>query len=193
MSEMRTLLNKYRALYPDAELSDDLNRIVTGSSPFAEPSSASGSPRPPASQPPSSIMSPLSPVTAMYMNDFEPEFDPSDDEISARNNLAKNFENLHIHHESFLGKSSSMMFLQAALESKQEYVVGGPTTISAGEPTPQQTSASSSDYGKGKGKEVPSSARTDTFMNMPRLLANRRLEYWQEVSVSSVKPSCLSR
>ncbi|KAI0790231.1 hypothetical protein BC629DRAFT_397958 [Irpex lacteus] len=35
MSEMRTLLNKYRALYPDAELSDDLNRIVTGSSPFA--------------------------------------------------------------------------------------------------------------------------------------------------------------
>ncbi|KAI0092310.1 fungal-specific transcription factor domain-containing protein [Irpex rosettiformis] len=184
MSEMRTLLNKYRALYPDAELSDDLNRIVSGSSPFAEQSSANGSPRPSA-QPPSSIMSPLSPVTTIDMNDAEPELDPSDDEIKARNNLAKSFETLSIHHDNFLGKSSSMMFLQAALESKQDYVAG-PANKSlqvdasgSGLSSLPGLELASSDKEKRKRKELEGS-EIPTTVRKPQLLEFKRLEYWEE-------------
>ena len=202
MSEMRTLLNKYRALYPDAELSDDLNRIVSGSSPFAEPASAGGSPRPSSSQAPPSIMSPLSPVSAMDSNDAEPEFDPSDDEITARNNLAKNFDNLSIHQDNFLGKSSSMMFLQAALESKQDYVTGGPPSIQSvvgaahGDGVPLATFEAKDDKGKGK----LSREDTPTAVKIPiNLLETKRIEYWQEQSVRSyyssrpdLSPLCVS-
>jgi hypothetical protein len=184
MSEMRTLLNKYRQLYPDAELSEDLNRIVSGASPFPEAASITNSPRPSAStaafpSSASSIVSPLSPASTIDLNDPEPEFDPSDDEISARKNLAQMFDNMHLYtgHDNFLGKSSSMMFLQAALESKQEYFVSGSPKLPYARP---QNDAPSS---------LPSNARekgktpAHVPLKVPMLLETKRIEYWQEHSV----------
>lgn len=52
------------------------------------------------------------------------DLDPSDDEITARDTLAQSFETFSIYpgHDHFLGKSSSLMFLQTAIDMKQEYV-----------------------------------------------------------------------
>ncbi|KAI0692333.1 fungal-specific transcription factor domain-containing protein [Cytidiella melzeri] len=170
MSEMRTLLNKYRQLYPDAELSDDLNRIVSGASPFAETASGTGpaSRRPSTSTPTPSMMSPLSPPMAVDLNltNGDAEFDLSDDEISAHNNLSKSFQNLSLYknHHTFQGKSSSMMLVQAALESKQDYVVGAPAHVNEQGATPESEVGSS--------REV----------KVPLLLETKRIEYWKEHS-----------
>lgn len=171
MSEMRTLLNKYRQLYPDAELSDDLNRIVSGTSPFAESSSATNSPQPPASTPTfaqvaPAMMSPFSPATTIE------SFDPSDDENTARKNIVQAFDTMSLYsaHDHYLGKSSSMMFLQAALESKQEYVTGAAETNS--QPVPESANEMEKDGGD-----------ANVSATAPPLGKTKRLEYWQENSV----------
>lgn len=117
------------------DLAEDLNRISTSSSPFPDRSSATNSPRPSVSTPmlpptgPSMTMSPITPTSVPDLVEQEPELDPSDDEVSTRKTLAQSFEDLEIYptQEHFLGKSSSMMFLQAALDIKREYVVGSPS------------------------------------------------------------------
>ena len=54
----------------------------------------------------------------------EDDLDPSDDEITTRNTLAASFNDISLYsgHDHFLGKSSSLMFLQTALDMKHEYV-----------------------------------------------------------------------
>ncbi|KAI0339080.1 hypothetical protein BDW22DRAFT_1431991 [Trametopsis cervina] len=174
MAEMRTLLNKYRQLYPDVEHSDDPNCSISRASPFPDISTTPSSSLPPTSTPaltPASI--PMSP-SAAELNDQEPELDPSDDEISTRRSLARNFENLVVtpQHEDYLGKSSSMMLLQAALETREQYVAGG----SAGTGAEKQDSETSFDTDKGKAKATDS----DDMPPGTRISMSERVEFWEE-------------
>ena len=55
------------------------------------------------------------------------DLDPSDDEVTTRNKLTEGIQNISLFtgHDHFLGKSSGLMFLQTALDMKQEYVSPG--------------------------------------------------------------------
>ena len=63
------------------------------------------------------------------------DLDPSDDEVTARITLTKRLEDVSIyaHEDHFLGKSSSLMFLNTAFDMKKEYV-NSPSDSATGTP-----------------------------------------------------------
>ncbi|THG99015.1 hypothetical protein EW026_g3256 [Hermanssonia centrifuga] len=65
----------------------------------------------------------MTPSTTINPVDAD-DLDPSDDEVSARQSIVQSFVDLSLCpvHDHFLGKSSSLMFLQTAMDVKQEYV-----------------------------------------------------------------------
>lgn len=134
-------------------------------------------------------MTPISPTSVSELNDQEPELDPSDDEVSTRKTLAQSFEDLEIYptQEPFLGKSSSMMFLQAALDIKQEYVVSGPASKQEAdasqtdrEDSPKTAGGSSQDR-KGKGKERADEDGPGSRPAFP--FVSKRPKFWLERTV----------
>lgn len=62
----------------------------------------------------------------MSFDPKEEDLDPSDDEMTLRQNIELSIKHLSLEsgHPQFLGKSSGLMFLQTALDMKEEYVGG---------------------------------------------------------------------
>ncbi len=133
---MRSLLDKYRQLYPGMEASGRISRTTAlGSSSIPARSSSPHSPQESAPiESPYSLAStssahqtfPIASVPSPILTDNEPEFDPSDDELQTREAMIRPFERspLFPGKDSFHGKSSSMMFLVAAMDTKREYIEG---------------------------------------------------------------------
>lgn len=136
VAEMRSLLAKYRQLYPDGEKSGRLDRIPTLGTNFApttadadqvSPSSIAESRAASSSSTPSPhlpIHRPyisVSPVPTPALTDEDPDCDLSDDEVTVRRALVLPFTRMTLKYdeENFQGKASSMMFVKAALHSKQ--------------------------------------------------------------------------
>ncbi|KAI0950725.1 hypothetical protein AcW1_007961 [Taiwanofungus camphoratus] len=125
LEKMEKLLNE---LCPDADFSKELGGHFDKSSWLASKHAADKNSKstyksqPFAGAPSSSSVAASS--CAPPVNPTDPEdLDPSDDEVMVHNTLVQNLERMRLNpsHVRFFGKSSSIMFLQTAMDLKREY------------------------------------------------------------------------
>ena len=138
VAEMRSLLDKYRKLYPGSESSGRIH----SDTPIGTTFTAARSLSPPSSTEPGGSPSsnsfiptavaaqqglPIGSIGSPALTDDELQFEPSDDEVEFRKAMIRPFQRspLFPGEDSFQGKSSSMMFIRAALDTKREYFEGG--------------------------------------------------------------------
>ena len=154
-----SLLAQYRQLMPNVEVNDDPNNredTPDMQSPFSE-DRVSMSPRP-HTRPGTSALVPITPVSSPPID--ADDLDPSDDEVTLRKTLAQGFQDLALQTgDHFLGKSSSLMFLQTAFDLKKEYV------------NPSQAPHDEARAGGSRGSP-------------PTLMPHKRPEFWLEHPVS---------
>lgn len=115
---MKSLLAQYRQLYPggvSGVCQENNSSKLTYSATAASQSS------------PTRQILTLSSMPTPTLTDSEPEFEPSEDEMSMRKVLSMPLDRTALFpgKDSFHGKSSSMAFVHAALHSKREYIFGG--------------------------------------------------------------------
>ncbi|KAI0092322.1 fungal-specific transcription factor domain-containing protein [Irpex rosettiformis] len=135
LAELQSLLAQYRRIYPNSESAARISQAIfhptaidtiqdTLAPSSFEGCEASGSAHKPLSTPSVKSIYPLSPIPTPTLTDEEPEFDPSEDEVSTSKIMMARFARSPLFHgtNSYQGKSSSMMMIRAALDSKREYV-----------------------------------------------------------------------
>ncbi|KAI0092329.1 fungal-specific transcription factor domain-containing protein [Irpex rosettiformis] len=180
VTEMRSLLDKYRRLYPGSESSGRLNSLTTAGASFTVDRSMSpqSAPELETTGSPYSLTStisaqsaqrglPLSSIASPALTDDEPDFEPSDNEVEFRERMIKPFYRspLFPGKDSFQGKSSTMMFMRAALNTKLEYIGAGQPEYLQGLKDGGKAVADgfsqisiNADEGKGKGREKEAEA-----------------------------------
>ncbi|KAI0688002.1 fungal-specific transcription factor domain-containing protein [Cytidiella melzeri] len=199
--ETRALLAKYRQLYPngdpsglferaaslgtDAAPTGTTNPFTTNETELSDTPHTSTSTLSSFIQPPS----PLPPVPTPTLEEHEPDFDPSDDEVSTHKELIQPLERMTLYHNknSFQGKSSSMMFIQAALDTRRELVFDGApipcrqlnTSITpsyGGEGEAGENGHNLEEVGDSNGK----AKEKDRSLHESLTFQPKRVEYWTE-------------